>query len=98
MTMTTKQLEALVMQATKRGLKLTKRQLFSVPYGVAIVTNTIAAKVGDYMQITFCEKVAPLDDREYQWERIKQAGAAGKTFSVVPAEALDEIESRVVKS
>ena len=59
--------------------RLTKKLLMSLPTGAFLVSNCHRSIGIDTVMPLFAERVAPLDDREFQWQRIKQCGANGRT-------------------
>jgi len=61
--------------------KLTKQLLMSLPTGVRVTSNVYRPSSG--MSVPwFAEFVAPPDDREAQWQRIRAEGMNGKTCRV----------------
>jgi len=68
-------------QAQVTDAKLTKELLMSLPTGVRLTSNVY--KPSDGMSVPlFAEFVAPPDDREAQWQRIRAEGMNGKTCRV----------------
>ena len=62
--------------------KLTKKLLMGLPTSVFVVSNCHRPIGPDMVTPVFAEKVVPLDDREWQWQRIKECGANGRTCEV----------------
>ena len=62
--------------------KLTKTLLMRLPTGVFLVSNTQRSIGPNTVTPVFAEKVVPFDDREWQWRRIKECGADGRTCEV----------------
>lgn len=62
--------------------KLTKTLLRRLPAGVFLVSNCYHPMGPNTVTPVFAESVAPLDDRDEQWQRIKDAGADGRTCEV----------------
>ena len=63
---------------------LTKKYLMSLPEGVYLVSNLFPE---NSMQSIFAEKVAPLNLREDQWERIMEVNADQRKCHVFKNEA-----------
>ena len=62
--------------------KLTKKLLMGLPTGVFLVSNCYKVIGPHTVTPVFAEKLVPLDDRERQWQRIKECGANGRTCEV----------------
>ena len=62
--------------------RLTKKLLMKLPTGAFLVSNCYSRVGPDMVTPVFAETVAPLDDREWQWQRIREAGANGRTCEV----------------
>jgi len=62
--------------------KLTKKLLMRLPAGSFLVSNCHKAIGPNMVTPVFAEKVVSLDDREWQWQRIKERGANGRTCEV----------------
>ena len=71
--------------------KLTKRFLFSLEEGLHVVSSVYDGATRQTAKPAFAEPVAPADDREAQWQRIKAAYADGRNCNVF-ADAEHHIE------
>jgi hypothetical protein len=66
--------------------KLSRKLLFSLPYGYCIMSNAFYNPNRKEVVPYFFENVSPLDDREFQWERIKGEKVNGKSFFIIPSQ------------
>ena len=62
--------------------KLTKTLLMRLPTGVFLVSNCQRSIGPNTVTPAYAGKVVPLDDREWQWQQIKNCGADGRTCEV----------------
>ena len=62
--------------------KLTKTFLMRLPVGAFLASNCYHPMGPNTVSPVFAERVTPLDDREAQWQKIKNAGANGRTCEV----------------
>ena len=62
--------------------KLTKRLLMRLPTGAFLVSNCQRSIGPNTVTPAFAAKVVPPDDRERQWQQIKNCGADGRTCEV----------------
>jgi hypothetical protein len=90
--MTVIEFEKLVQDNIFSRKKITKKLLFKLPYGYSIMSNNChelishdgtTAFIEGYFP-HFHEDVSPLDDREFQWNRLKEKKVQGKMFFILP--------------
>ena len=62
--------------------KLTRRFLLSLEEGLYVVSNVYDGTTRQTAKPAFAEPVAPAEDREAQWQRIKAAYADGRNSDV----------------
>ena len=62
--------------------KLSKKLLMQLPTGVFLVSNCYMPMGHRTVTPVFAERITALDDREAQWERIKDSGANGRNCEI----------------